>query len=294
MKNSMTAHNVETFFDKATSTLTYVVYDVKTKDAVIIDPVLDYDPASGAISHESVDQVLSFIDDNKLNLHVVLETHAHADHLTGALEIKKRRPNVKVAIGENIDRVQEVFKGAFNLKGMNTDGSQFDLLLNEKQDLQAGSINIKTIFTPGHTPACSSYLIEDKVFTGDALFMPDSGTGRCDFPAGSSKDLYHSIHEKLYNLPDETKVFTGHDYQPGGREVKWESTIGENKKVNTQLSSSTGLEEFVKMRDARDTTLEAPKLLLPSIQVNIKAGELPQAEDNGTSYLKIPLRLKGE
>ena len=280
---------VKTFFDEDTFTLTYVVYDESTKDTVVIDPVLDYDPAASKISYSSVDKVLSFVDENQLNLKYVLETHAHADHLTGAAEIKKRRPDVKVAIGEKITDVQEVFSGVFNLKDFNTNGVQFDKLLNEEEDLEIGSIKIKTIFTPGHTPACASYLIDDMVFVGDALFMPDFGTGRCDFPAGSAKDLYQSVHDKLYKLPDETRVFTGHDYQPGGRPVKWEATIGENKKNNIQLKEVTSEEEFVKARNERDAKLNAPKLLLPSVQVNIDAGELPKGEDNGKSYLKIPL-----
>ena len=281
---------LETFFDSDTYTLTYVVFDEDTKDAIIIDPVLDYDPASSKVSHVSIDKVHNFVKERSLNVHYILETHAHADHLTGALELKKRLPQVKVGIGKNITKVQTVFSEVFNLKDLNTNGVQFDVLLDEDTLLEAGSIKIKTIFTPGHTPACSSYLIEDMLFTGDALFMPDFGTGRCDFPAGSAKDLYHSVHEKLYKLPSETRVFTGHDYQPNGRELKYESTIGEQKKENVQLKEKTTEAEFIEFRTKRDATLSAPTLLLPSVQVNIDAGQLPQAEDNGVRYLKIPVR----
>ena len=283
-------YSLETFFDKDTFTLTYVVYDENSKDSVIIDPVLDYDPAASKISDHSIKKVQDFISQKNLNVHYILETHAHADHLTGAAELRKRIPNAKVGIGKNITKVQDLFSGVFNLKDFNTNGVQFDVLLNEDEPLKAGTIEVKTIFTPGHTPACSSYLIDDMLFTGDALFMPDFGTGRCDFPAGSAKDLYHSIHEKLYKLPDETRVLTGHDYQPNGRELKYESTIGENKHSNIQLKQDTTEAEFIEFRTKRDATLAAPRLLLPSIQVNIDAGHLPQEEENGTSYLKIPVR----
>lgn len=281
--------HLEAFFDKDTFTLTYIVFDEETKDAIIIDPVLDYDPNSSKIYDDSIKKVLTYVKENNLNVIYVLETHAHADHLTGAAEIKNRMPHVKIGIGKNITKVQDIFSKVYNFKDFNTNGIQFDVLLDEENILKAGSIDVKTIFTPGHTPACASYLIDDMLFTGDALFMPDFGTGRCDFPAGSAKDLYHSVHEKLYKLPDETRIFTGHDYQPNGRELKYESTIGESKKMNVQLKEQTSEEEFVEFREKRDATLKAPRLLLPSIQVNIDAGHLPQAEDNGTQYIKIPL-----
>ncbi len=282
--------SVKSFFDSNTYTLSYVVFDEATKDAVIIDPVWDYDPASSKTSHDSITGLLDFVKQKGLNVHYVLETHAHADHLTGAAEIKRVLPNAKIGIGKNITKVQDVFSKVFNMKDFNTNGVQFDILLDETHELQVGSFRVKTIFTPGHTPACSTYLIDDMLFTGDALFMPDYGTGRCDFPAGSAKDLYHSVHEKLYQLPDETRVFTGHDYQPGGRELKFESTIGENKRSNVQLRAITKEDEFVEFRNKRDAGLKAPRLLLPSIQVNIDGGHLPKAEENGVSYLKIPIR----
>lgn len=277
------------FFDRATFTLTYVLFDPTSKDAIVIDSVWDYDPASSKTGTESIDRVLDFVKEQDLRLHWVLETHAHADHLTGAAEIRRRIPGVKIGIGKKISEVQGVFKDVFNMKDFNTDGVQFDVLLEEGKKYQVGTIEIEAIFTPGHTPACSSYLMEDRVFVGDALFMPDFGTGRCDFPGGSSADLYHSIHEKLYKLPEETRVYTGHDYQPQGRELKYESTIGEQKAHNIQLKEETTQEEFVKFRTERDAVLEAPRLLLPSIQVNIDAGHLPQAEENGVSYLRIPV-----
>jgi glyoxylase-like metal-dependent hydrolase (beta-lactamase superfamily II) len=282
---------VKSFFDKPTWTVTYVAFDQNTKDAVIIDPVWDYDPAASKMSTESAEQVLDFVRAKELRVHYILETHAHADHVSGSQILKEWIPGAKVAIGANIREVQRVFKSVFNLSPeFQTDGSQFDQLLNENEVIKAGSLAIKTIYTPGHTPACSSYVIGDAVFVGDAVFMPDYGTGRCDFPAGSAEDLYTSVHDKLYKLPDETRVFVGHDYQPGGRPVAFETTIGEEKRSNIQLSEKTTREEFVAFRNRRDESLAAPRLLLPSVQVNIDAGHLPKAESNGVSYLKIPVR----
>ncbi len=282
---------VKEFFDTNTWTLTYVVYDEKTNDAVVIDPVWDYDPAASKLSTESADSVFDFISAKNLKVHYILETHAHADHVSGAQVLRNKIPNAQVGIGAGITDVQKVFKEIFNLNpNFTTDGSQFDLLLNEEALLQAGSLNIKTIFTPGHTPACGSYLIGDALFSGDALFMPDYGTGRCDFPSGSADDLYTSVHEKLYRLPDETRVFVGHDYLPNGRSLAFETTIGEEKTKNIQLKAETTREDFVNFRKGRDKSLAAPRLLLPSVQVNINAGVLPSPEDNGVRYLKIPVR----
>lgn len=282
---------VKEFFDKATWTLTYVVYDSQTKDGLVIDPVWDYDPAASKLSTESADEVLAYIKQENLKIHYILETHAHADHVSGAQVLKKIIPGSKVGIGAKITEVQQVFKNVFNLNPeFPTDGSQFDILLTETEELKAGSLSIKTIFTPGHTPACASYLIGDALFTGDALFMPDYGTGRCDFPAGSANELYSSVHEKLYKLPDETRVYVGHDYLPNGRNVAFETTIGESKKQNIQLRAETSREEFVGFRTNRDKKLGAPRLLLPSVQVNIDAGNLPAVENNGARYLKIPIR----
>lgn len=281
---------VKEFFDRATWTLTYVVYDEKTRDSVIIDPVWDYDPAASKMSTTSANQVLDFVKNHNLQVHYILETHAHADHVSGSQILKQKLPGARVGIGARITDVQKLFKGVFNLKDdFKTDGSQFDLLLEEGKELVAGSLKIQTIYTPGHTPACGTYVIGDAVFTGDALFMPDYGTGRCDFPAGSADDLYTSV-QKIYKLPEHYRVFVGHDYLPGGRELKFESTISEEKNKNVQIKASTPREQFVEFRQKRDKSLAAPRLLLPSVQVNIDAGHLPEAEKNGARYLKIPIR----
>lgn len=282
--------NITHFFDEATFTLTYVVYDEATKDAVIIDPVLDYEPGGSIVSLESYEKVKSFIQDNELKLHYVLETHAHADHLSSSQYIKNDFPDVKVGIGENIKAVQEVFKALFNYETLKTDGSQFDVLFKDGETIEAGSLTFQAMNTPGHTPACVTYLIEDAAFTGDALFIEDYGTGRCDFPGGSAEDSYHSIHEKLYGLPDDTRIFVGHDYMPNGRELRYETTVAKSKAENKYLKADTTAEEFIAFRTQRDSTLKAPKLLLPSIQVNANAGQFPPAENNGSSYLKIPVR----
>lgn len=279
---------IKTFFDPRTYTLTYVVYDEATKDAVVIDPVLDFDPLTSTTSLDSVNEVSAFIEEKGLRLHYVLETHAHADHLTGAQALK-RRFGAKVAIGKEITEVQKTFRDVFDLgPDFPTDGSQFDRLLDDGEVVQAGSLAIRVIFTPGHTPACSSYLIGDALFTGDALFVEDQGTGRTDFPKGSSDALYVSIHDRLYELPDETRVFAGHDYQPGGRELRYETTIGASKARNVQLPASLSREEFVERRESRNRELAAPRLLYPSLQVNIQAGLLPGGEE-GPRFLKIPL-----
>lgn len=282
---------IKEFFDKNTWTLTYVVWVENTRDAIVIDPVMDYDPASSKTREDSAIAVIEFLKSKELKPHFILETHAHADHLSGSQILKKVFPTAQIAIGERITKVQEVFKGFFGLPdSFKTDGSQFDRLLKDGEEFQAGAIKIKTLFTPGHTPACASYLIDGNVFVGDALFMPDYGTGRCDFPAGSAVDLFHSIHGRLYELPDSTKVYTGHDYLPNGRNLKFMATIAEEKKENIQLKAQTSLEEFVQFRTDRDRTLAAPKLLLPSVQVNIDAGHLPEASANGSRYLRIPIR----
>jgi glyoxylase-like metal-dependent hydrolase (beta-lactamase superfamily II) len=283
---------VKAFYDSRTFTVTYVVQDPATKDAVIIDPVLDYDPAASKVWAESVERVIEYVRAEKLNVHYILETHAHADHLSGSQLLKRAFPHAKIAVGERITVVQQTFKTIFNLtEDFATDGSQFDRLLKDGEIVDAGSLKLEVIFTPGHTPACATYKIEDAIFTGDAIFMPDGGTGRCDFPAGSAKDLYHSISSKLYALPDSTRVFVGHDYQPGGREVKWETTIGEEKENNIQLKATTSEDEFIQFRAARDKTLAAPKLLFQSVQVNIDAGKMPKPSADKKRYLKIPINV---
>jgi glyoxylase-like metal-dependent hydrolase (beta-lactamase superfamily II) len=283
---------IQTFFDKRTFTLTYVVFDPDSRDAVVIDPVLDYEPASSTTFTESADEVIRFVKDNQLTLHYILETHAHADHLSGSQRIKEHFPEAQLAIGSRITDVQKTFKQVFDLPDeFATDGRQFDRLLGDGETVQAGTLSWEVLFTPGHTPACASYKFGDAVFTGDALFLPDSGTGRCDFPAGSAHDLYHSVSERLYALPDDTRVFVGHDYQPGGREVRWESTIADQKQNNIQLRADTTEEQFVHFRNERDKTLNAPKLLFQSVQVNVDGGALPQPNDNAIRYLRIPLNV---
>lgn len=283
---------IQYFFDAATFTLTYVVHDELTRDAVIIDPVLDFDSASGKITDLSLRKVETYIAAENLRVKAILETHAHADHLSSSQLLKKLYPTAVHGIGEKITLVQEVFKALFNLDDLKTDGSQFDHLFKHFEEIQFGSLKLKAIPTPGHTPACMSYLMGDVLFVGDTLFMPDYGTGRCDFPQGSAQDLYQSVKKNIYSLPDETKVFVGHDYSPGGREMKFQTTVGECKKNNIQLSNETTEQEFISFREARDKTLSAPRLLLPSIQINIEAGHLPKSESNGKSYLKLPLNVQ--
>ncbi len=281
---------IRAFYDARTSTLTYVVWDRDTLDAVVIDPVLDYDPNASKTWTESVDEVTAFVRSEGLRLRYVLETHAHADHLS-ASQLLKKRFDAKVVIGGRITQVQETFKPIFDLGAdFATDGGQFDVLLNDGQTLEAGALKVETIATPGHTPACLTYKIGDAIFTGDALLMDDYGTGRCDFPKGSADAMYESV-QRLYRLPDATRVFVGHDYQPGGRELRWETTIGKSKANNPQLRADTTKTEFVKMRERRDATLAAPRLLLQSVQVNVNAGRLPKPRANGQRYLQIPLNL---
>lgn len=285
--------SIKTFYDPATFTLTYVVYDEDSRDAVVIDPVLDYNPIGSVVSDQSFQQVVDFVAENNLTLHYVLETHAHADHLSSSQLFRDEYPDIKVAISERITDVQSVFKTVYNLEeSFVTDGNQFDTLIKDFETFEAGTLSIKALPTPGHTPACLSFLIGDAVFTGDALFMPDYGTGRCDFPAGDARTLYRCVTDNLYSLPDETRVFVGHDYQPGGRDVAWESTIGEEKASNIQLKGDTTEEDFVAFREKRDSGLAAPKLIYQSILVNIDAGHLPKMESNNQRYLKIPLNVK--
>ncbi len=281
---------IQEFYDPSTYTLTYVVFDEATHDAVVIDPVLDYEPGASQTGTASVDAVSRFVEREALTLRYVLETHAHADHLSGS-QLLKQRHGASVAIGARITEVQQTFRGVFDLGAdFRADGSQFDRLLADGEALSAGSLPVRVIATPGHTPACVSYLIGDALFTGDALFIEDFGTGRCDFPRGSAEDLYDSV-QRLYALPDATRVLVGHDYQPGGRALRFETTIGASKRANVQLRAETPRAEFVSMRRARDATLAAPRLLLPSVQVNVNAGALPRASANGVRYLRLPLNL---
>jgi glyoxylase-like metal-dependent hydrolase (beta-lactamase superfamily II) len=277
---------VKDIFDKKTNTLTYIVFDSSSKDAIIIDPVLDYDQSSSKFSYESIELIEKFIAENTLSLKYIFETHAHADHISGAYELRRRYSNIKIGVSEKISVVQDTFSSFFH---SSVEADVFDHFIKDGEAIDIGSFKVEAIHTPGHTPACVSYKIEDKVFTGDALFMPDFGTGRCDFPKGSSNELYNSIHSKLYSLDDNTEVYVGHDYMPNERELKFKTTIGESKRDNIHLKIETTEEEFIKFRTNRDSELSAPKLLLPSIQLNINAGKFPKAESNGKSYLKLPI-----
>lgn len=284
---------IETLFDEHTFTLTYVVSDPATRDAVVIDPVLDYEPRGSVVSTAAVDRVSEYLRREGLVLRALLETHAHADHLSGSQVLRARFPGAFVAIGERIREVQEVFKGVFDLgEEFVADGRQFDRLLRDGEVVEAGSLRVRVIATPGHTPACVSYQIGDAVFTGDALFMPDYGTGRCDFPRGSAEALYRSVTERLYALPPETRVFVGHDYMPNGRALAFESTVAAERADNVQLPAGRSAAEFVAFRQARDATLAAPTLLYPSLQVNIRAGHLPApTHADAPAHFKIPFRL---
>lgn len=280
--------HIEPFFDDRTFTLTYVVFDEATKDAVVIDPVLDFEPSSGKVWTESLDKVARFIEEKGLKLHYSLETHVHADHLSGGHWLRHRF-GAKVAVSARVTEVQAHFKNVFNWPDFPADGHQFDVLLAPDQTLHAGTLELLAIPTPGHTPTCMSFKVDDAVFTGDALFLDDVGVGRCDFPKGDAAALYDAVTARLFSLPDATRLFTGHDYPPKGREWKASTTVGAAKKNNVQLSASISKAEFVEKRTARDRTLSAPRLLYPSLQVNIAAGELPAPESNGRRYLRTPV-----
>ncbi|MBV2206888.1 MBL fold metallo-hydrolase [Ottowia oryzae] len=281
---------IQAFFDEPTSTVTYLVWDPATRQAAVIDPVLDYDHRSGKASTASADRVLDAARADDLTIAWVLETHAHADHLSAAPYIRQRT-NARVAIGEHIRDVQTIFRPVFNLDDVSGDGSEFDRLLKDGETLQIGQLTVEVLHTPGHTPACVSYRIGDAVFVGDTLFMPDYGTARADFPGGSARTLYRSI-QRLLALPPQTRIFLCHDYKAPGRDsYAWETTVAEERARNVHVREGIDEEAFVAMRQQRDATLAAPTLLLPSIQVNIRAGQLPRAESNGVQYLKIPVRM---
>lgn len=266
---------LKNFFDTLTSTHTYVVWDQSSHDCVVIDPVLGFDPATQKTFETTTPDVIKFVQANELRPRAIIETHVHADHLTGSQSLKNKWPNLPIVINEKIREVQKTFAKILSLPpDFLTDGSQFDILVKDGDQLTFGNLEARVIHTPGHTPACTSYLFGDTLFVGDALFLPDVGSGRCDFPGGSAKTLYHSIHEKLYKLKSETKVCVGHDYPPAqsDRPVKFMSTIEEEKSANIHLKESTSLEEFVSFREGRDATLPEPRLLRPSLRANIQAG----------------------
>ena len=283
---------IRSFFDEPTNTVSYLVGDPATKKAAIIDPVLDYDHSSGEADTRSVEAMLKAAEDAGNTIEWVLETHAHADHLSGAPFIKAKT-GAKIGIGEHIKDVQRIFRPIFNATDLKTDGSDFDHLFRDGERFKVGELDIEVLYTPGHTPADVSYKVEDAVFVGDTLFMPDYGTARADFPGGDAHRLYRSI-KRLLALPEETRLFMCHDYKAPGRDTfAWETTVREQRENNVHVKDGVSEDAFVAMRQARDTKLSAPKLLLPSIQVNIRAGKFPPAEANGVRYLAIPVKLKG-
>ncbi len=280
---------VKSFFDDATNTITYVVRDPAGQHCAVIDSVLDFDYASGHTDTKSADAVIGWIEAEGLNVDWILETHVHADHLSAAPYIQERLGG-KIGIGERITAVQETFGKVFN-EGtrFRRDGSQFDQLFREGDSFHIGQMRGDVLYTPGHTPACLTYVIGDAAFVGDTLFMPDFGTARCDFPGGSAEVMFDSV-QKILSLPEDTRIFVGHDYKaPGREEFAWETTVAEEKQRNVHVGGGRGKEEFVKLRQARDATLAMPRLIVPSLQINMRAGQMPEPDDNGVSYLKVPL-----
>jgi glyoxylase-like metal-dependent hydrolase (beta-lactamase superfamily II) len=283
----MTVPQVRAFFDEPTYTVSYLVWDPATRRGAVIDSVLDFDQKSGRTGTHSAEAILKAAEREGVSIDWLLETHAHADHISGAPFLKKAS-GAPIVIGEHIKTVQRVFKDVFNLNYVTADGRPFDRLVADGEELCLGELKIKVLHTPGHTPACVSYFIGDALFVGDTVFMPDYGTARTDFPGGDARTLYRSI-QKMLSLPEETRVFLCHDYKAPGRDVyAWQTTIGEEKAENIHLAGVSE-DEFVAMREARDKTLAMPALILPSIQVNIQAGELPPPEANGVRYLKLPI-----
>lgn len=280
---------IRSFFDETTHTVTHLVSDPATGQAAVIDPVLDYDHRSGATCHTPADRVLTAAAAAGLKIVWILETHAHADHLSAAPYLKSRT-GAQIGIGEHIRDVQRIFAPIFNLEDISGDGREFDRLFADGEKFSIGNLQVEVLHTPGHTPACVSYRIDDAVFVGDTIFMPDYGTARTDFPGGSAGELYRSI-QRLLSLPDATRLFLCHDYKAPGRDhYAWETTVADERARNVHLRGGVSEQDFVAMREQRDANLPAPALLLPSIQVNIRAGVLPEPESNGTRYLKIPLQ----
>jgi len=278
------------FFNEPTNTVSYLVWDRATLQGAVIDPVLDFDQRSGEATTASADAILAEAKKRGVSIDQVLETHAHADHLSGAPYIKLKT-GAKVKIGEHIKDVQRIFRPVFNAMDVSGDGSEFDHLFKDGEHFKIGTIEAEAIYTPGHTPACVSYRVGDAVFVGDTMFMPDFGTARADFPGGDARALYRSIR-RILSLPSETRLFMCHDYKaPGRDQFAWESTVGEERARNVHVHEGVSEDAFVKMRETRDATLAAPMLLLPSIQVNIRAGKFPPAEANGVRYLKVPVKL---
>ncbi|HEX3181815.1 MAG TPA: MBL fold metallo-hydrolase [Beijerinckiaceae bacterium] len=283
---------IQAFFDEPTNTISYLVADRSTKHAAVIDPVLDYDHNAGEVDTRSVEAILRMAEDAGYTIVWTLETHAHADHLSGSPYIKAKT-GAKIGIGEHIKEVQRIFRPVFNAADLKTDGSDFDHLFKDGERFNIGELEAEAIYTPGHTPADITYKVEDAAFVGDTLFMPDYGTARADFPGGDAHQLYRSIR-RLMTLPPETRLFICHDYKAPGRDhYAWETTVAEEREKNVHVKDGVTEEDFVAMRTARDAKLSAPRLLLPSIQVNIRAGRFPPAEANGVRYLTIPVKLRG-
>ena len=279
---------IKGFFDEETSTISYVVYDMSSKKCAVIDSVLDFDFSSGTIDYHNAEKIISFIEKMKLDLEWLIETHVHADHLSASPYIQKKLGG-KIGISEKISDIQNIFGKTFNAgTEFQRDGSQFDRLFKDNDEYKIGSIKCKVINTPGHTPACTAHVIGNSIFVGDTLFMPDLGSARADFPGGDARELYRSI-QKILSYPDDTLIFVCHDYPPTSRKVEWVTTVGEQKKKNIHVKTSIGEDEFVKVREARDKTLNMPKLIIPSIQVNMRAGNLPPAEDSGDVFIKVPI-----
>jgi glyoxylase-like metal-dependent hydrolase (beta-lactamase superfamily II) len=288
----MTPHlQIRSFFDTATKTVSYLVWDARTREGAVIDPVLDFDFASGEVDTRSADRLLQAAQEDGVRIIWALETHAHADHLSGAPYIKAGT-GAKIGIGERIREVQKIFRPIFNATDLSTDGSDFDRLLADGERIPLGDTEIEVLLTPGHTPADISYRIGDAVFVGDTLFMPDYGTARADFPGGDARKLYRSIR-RILSLPPETRLFMCHDYKAPGRDTyAWETTVREERESNVQIKDGVTEDEFVALREARDAGLAPPALLMPSIQVNIRAGRFPPAEANGIHYMMVPVKIK--
>jgi len=287
----MSSHTTtQAFFDPTTWTVTYVVWDNSSHRAAVIDPVLDYDFKSGHISSTSADQVIAYLGTNNLQVDWILETHAHADHLSGAHYLQERIGG-RIAIGENIRVVQATFKKLYNLeRTFLPDGSQFDHLFKDGDKFNIGDVEVTALLVPGHTPADMAYLVDGSVFVGDTLFMPDVGSARADFPGGDAHQLYRSMR-RLLDLPLATTIYVCHDYPPESREPQWQTSVAEQRAHNIHVHDGVSEEDFVAMRAARDATLDVPTLILPSIQVNVRAGQLPPPDENGVSYLRIPLNV---
>ncbi len=280
---------VKAFFDPQTNTISYVVRDPNGHAAAVIDSVLDFDHASGTTQTSSADKIIAYVKDEALDIQWLLESHVHADHLSAAPYLQEKLGG-KIGIGNNITLVQDTFGKVFN-EGteFQRDGSQFDQLFDQGDVFHIGQMRVDVLHTPGHTPACLTYVIEDAAFVGDTLFMPDFGTARCDFPGGSSQTLYESI-QKILALPDETKIFVGHDYKaPGRDEYIWETTVGEQRRKNVHIGGNVKAEAFVKLRDERDAKLAMPKLIVPSLQINMRAGNMPPPDEHGDVFLKLPI-----